>query len=975
MFPQRDRDGSPEEVRLTPTQRDALVKVVTAPFVTVKILPASELVQDITERFANIAAQLNELQIASDGKEIVLTDEQKQKLSTSIAEIQLESSPENKLHAQLLSDLTSRLRGIATFINDPYRHAIEKRDEQLKKQAWVVSCYDPYARHDEETRGKFESIATYFHEFSDHISFLQRIGVSEPVKFLDRYYKPHLEHELTLRRLLLEPGTLEHRKRQARLEGHSDFSIDTWKESHKRNLTHTLGRMANYLEFSGPENTDKLAQAIDLRAEQLKVVPIQYAHEHLPRDKIMDLHRTETSTINAALLNYAEATSEFIAKTRSPYLSRPSPSQHQEDLQRRCWQNLEPILKHFASATETVDRRRFATILLSLEEQKPHIPILAEKFRLRNYSAGLSLELEEISNSRRESRIQNHKERLGKAPYKVFVWNDQREVWDYAITDAKQYEEIVAQLIEDHVEYPDEFVALVYLDGVNKNIKSYERIFGRFLHNEEAEPPQYTIKEVQFALVLLYQRQAEFFEARAASTVLQDEQFEDLQSAFKARLKQLEHAKSLRMTNLNVGEVLLDPQKEYPNELKELALELGVGIARYINDRSIWSIENDRKFNVVNAARRLSRRSLEAISYITSQGEHIEPAFESRIQEARQLLFEARSYLGAKDAAKLKGVELSRGSMTVACDMTMLILNPDIDYAILTVKPDQAQLLGRHIRAGLELLRDKKYIEAVRHFEDEKILEECSFQFVPGNFFRLRDLHPNTIANTITDIAQRSWFYSDGRVSPSYGILPEGYDINEVIPPIQPEMSELEKQEIKGKLYDREQAQNFLREVALIYAEEWTHAYQRALGRLVSKKGMLLSGTEAHEHDIAEYFRENGVEMSELFLSRYGRDDALKRLKGTQTEAELNKIASALRGLDSGKSCDLSLTGKLVNPSEAKLRIEKLANGLYKLTALDHKTPIFVPDSFGIWRRVKVSFELAPLERVRIGPNFEVRLP
>jgi len=359
--------------------------------------------------------------------------------------------------------------------------------------------------------------------------------------------------------------------------------------------------------------------------------------------------------------------------------------------------------------------------------------------------------------------------------------------------------------------------------------------------------------------------------------------------------------------------------------------------------------------------------------------------------------------------------------------------DPGKDRKFLAVKPAQAHQLGLHICNGLTLLREalslykaalfgdpadglddarraqaerqcRIFREVMTHFSNMYVLQLCGFRYEEGNMFGLAGLTPDEVRETLTRIAMRSWYMPESRVvQPSYGDLPQGFDFN------------------RASASEVALAREFMREVCLIYAEEWTHAYQHALGQNVSKKGAFFTGPDAHEHDVAQFLREQQIEMSPLYLSRYGREEALEQAKGIQSSAQQNAMAAALRALPPGKLMVFGRNGDFKinapdldeylaeHPRMAQLmkadpgaynreRVEKFLEKSYREISFRHMgvikkagggyliyyapgadprtCKIFAPDTYGIWRLMTTrSTTLPPGGKVRMGAHFQIELP
>ena len=323
--------------------------------------------------------------------------------------------------------------------------------------------------------------------------------------------------------------------------------------------------------------------------------------------------------------------------------------------------------------------------------------------------------------------------------------------------------------------------------------------------------------------------------------------------------------------------------------------------------------------------------------------------------------------------------------------MTMMFRAPqDLDESRMIVAPVKAQLLGLHIHEGLRLIRQEKYAEARKHFNNERVLEECGFRLDQGNMIwkNVTEITAKDVYDVIQQAAGRSWFMRDGhnngRVIASYGhLMKEG----ELSP----------KEEMLLKELDRE--------VCLIEAEERIHAYQMALGGPVSKRGALLEyipgERDVMEHDVAQLFVEQKVPMSPMYTQRYGRDEALKKLtsytspveqkniRATLLRAELNKPIVFGRRPAGDPQVRIETVTEGLRPDLAALRSQNLSKqvasvhatvtprgaGRYDVRPVSDGTPVFQRDSHGIWRALKGTETLRSGQRVRLGSSFEFKLP
>ena len=188
----------------------------------------------------------------------------------------------------------------------------------------------------------------------------------------------------------------------------------------------------------------------------------------------------------------------------------------------------------------------------------------------------------------------------------------------------------------------------------------------------------------------------------------------------------------------------------------------------------------------------------------------------------------------------------------------------------------KANVLQNQISQALSLIREGQYSEAIEHLRDPHTLEMLGYTFEENHCFGLNEITPEAIINNLEQIFRDSWFKIDRKqVCPSFGVLRPG---------LAPQNQE-----------EHELLNHWHREVALVYAEEYTHALQDLLGGCVSRKAALLS-TPDHEADVALFFHEQGVKLSYDFVkNRYPeRGDALELANGFQSAQQQEIFTKAL---------------------------------------------------------------------------------
>lgn len=315
---------------------------------------------------------------------------------------------------------------------------------------------------------------------------------------------------------------------------------------------------------------------------------------------------------------------------------------------------------------------------------------------------------------------------------------------------------------------------------------------------------------------------------------------------------------------------------------------------------------------------------------------------------------------------------------------------PEIDRKYLKANFGQATILGGHIVRGLDLIKEKKFSEAIKHFANEEIASFAGFRYSEGNVIGVGDFEqtPEGYANLIHKInfaAMRSWFYPDhdnsfgGTISPSRA---GNFSFSK-----QP------RSEVESEML------NFLnQESALIAAEEWIHAYQNALGKNVSRAAELLVGVASDEEDVPQFMREQGVALSPLYMSRYNRKEVLDRLDGIEDSKEALSIAAKIAAMEintkqvigTGDSCDIVIRKCRPNLAEKSseeyraikqkdkvspthLEITKISADLYQVKNLSAE-PSFYKDQLGFWRKIAGVQELKAGSVVRLGPFYEISL-
>ncbi|MCB0338684.1 MAG: hypothetical protein KDD53_03725 [Bdellovibrionales bacterium] len=370
---------------------------------------------------------------------------------------------------------------------------------------------------------------------------------------------------------------------------------------------------------------------------------------------------------------------------------------------------------------------------------------------------------------------------------------------------------------------------------------------------------------------------------------------------------------------------------------------------------------------------------------------HPELEASDEIRKIREDLFQASKTWARQDGFEdIKGNVESIGAMSMLAQHShhFRVDNPDVERQF--IDPAKTEVLARYIRDGLTLIREGRYSDADKHFRNAALLQECALKFSEGSTYFLGRVDPESISIAIEQAASRSWFKTDGTVAPSFAALPKGFDLSNLTG---------ELREKTARLVD-----DFLREVVLIQAEEWIHAWQHAYGGSVSQRGALLEAEsdlgirlskqgDAFEIDVAEVFREHRIPLSDTYLSRYGRNKARIRLNGIQTDQEGERIKALIAKLDVEELVTIGLDNRtgisirvdrnldpyntiserhlgLMRTQDNTWRISPLAPGDRAGNALFLRNP-----TSGYWEKVNAQRDVPPESQIRVGPYFEITLP
>ena len=264
----------------------------------------------------------------------------------------------------------------------------------------------------------------------------------------------------------------------------------------------------------------------------------------------------------------------------------------------------------------------------------------------------------------------------------------------------------------------------------------------------------------------------------------------------------------------------------------------------------------------------------------------------------------------------------------------------------------KGNLLQNHITMALVMIREGRAEDAVAHLSNQAILNFLGYSLEENNLFRLCSLDKESVKNNLLDVARRSWFKSKEKlVYPSISCLSE-------------ELANKEKTPEELDLLKR-----WEKELALIYAEEYTHALQDYLQEPVSRKAAFAVGASKNfdnEADVALFFFEQGVNLSYEFIeNRYAsRAHAIKRALGTQTPEQQALLTEQVL------STPINTWGTLLG----SVQIMRNDLGTYNLDLAPLKTAIYAPDTSGYYSRMTGPVELAAGTPIYLG-TFRFELP
>jgi hypothetical protein len=167
-----------------------------------------------------------------------------------------------------------------------------------------------------------------------------------------------------------------------------------------------------------------------------------------------------------------------------------------------------------------------------------------------------------------------------------------------------------------------------------------------------------------------------------------------------------------------------------------------------------------------------------------------------------------------------------------------------------------------------ECIKEGRFSDAIAVFQRTTELEVCGFTLSSPRLYGLSKLTLEAVQENLLQVASNSWFFDQQKnIKVSHGCLSPG---------LEPKNDE-----------ERSLPQRWEKEIALISAEEFTHALQHLLGKGASRKAAIIE-TLGNEADVAAFFVENDVTLSREFVqNRYSvREQALRIIRGYQTEAD-----------------------------------------------------------------------------------------
>lgn len=168
------------------------------------------------------------------------------------------------------------------------------------------------------------------------------------------------------------------------------------------------------------------------------------------------------------------------------------------------------------------------------------------------------------------------------------------------------------------------------------------------------------------------------------------------------------------------------------------------------------------------------------------------------------------------------------------------------------ITPENIEQFKDYILNGALLIRDERYGEAIKHFNNRDELGKIGWQLHPGTSVYLRkNPEPAEYPDLIYWVARRSHAGKGSITLSEIGITVENSEAQ-----LPREIQE---------------------ETSLVYLEEWLHALQEITGKFLVLNDSKDEGVEK-EIDVALFMQKLGIKLTENFLSRYDRGDIIKNL-------------------------------------------------------------------------------------------------
>jgi hypothetical protein len=295
--------------------------------------------------------------------------------------------------------------------------------------------------------------------------------------------------------------------------------------------------------------------------------------------------------------------------------------------------------------------------------------------------------------------------------------------------------------------------------------------------------------------------------------------------------------------------------------------------------------------------------------------------------------------------------------------------------------------VGKVIFDGLQSIKRGDFEDALDRFRNSQVLGYLGYQFEKNRMFSLNEITESAIIKNIHRVAADSWFHVQKRlVNPSVGCLRIG------IEPRTPDEHAL--------------IARWQKEIALIYGEEYTHAYQDWKGGHVSRHAALIDDL-SNEADVAALFFDQGVSLSVDFIkNRYPeRETALARIVGAQTSADVEAFGKALFRLPLGATLTIGRNPELKPGGESfpivssitrhgegigraerqreravktlhetEISVTKARDGSFLMQAEHPNTRAFYRDQEGDVQVLRGPVSLAPGSTIYLGDSFRFNL-